>query len=74
MFIREDFSPREMRGDSMHQFPDAGHYANPSEFWVWCPVSNRHTSWSFKSLCRCDERGRIIKGSRVRCAFVNRGA
>lgn len=37
---------------------------------VWSPVANRHTYWTFQPLCRCDERGRIIKGSRVRNPFI----
>lgn len=72
MFIREDFQWREMRGDSMRQFPDACHYANPSEFRVWSAISNRHTSWSFRPLCLSNERGHIVKGSRVRCPFITR--
>lgn len=66
MFIREDFQPRELRPAAA----DSAHFADPSEFIVWSPVSNRFTSWTFRPLCRCDEQGRIIKGSRIRCPFV----
>ncbi len=37
---------------------------------VWSPISCRFTSWTYRSLCRTNDRGDIIKGSRQRCPFI----
>ena len=37
---------------------------------VWSPISCRFTSWTYRPLCRTNDRGDIIKGSRQRCPFV----
>lgn len=46
-----------------------------SEHWalerhVWSPRSCRFTHWTYEPLCRRDERGNIIKGSRRRNPFI----
>ena len=60
MFISEQFRPRDLRGDYCAEF---------AESIVWSPVSNRFTFWTFTGLCLCDERGRIVPGSRRRNPF-----
>jgi len=37
---------------------------------VWSPTSCRFTYWTYRPLCRTDERGNIIKGSRQRDPFI----
>lgn len=45
------------------------HCAEFIERSVWSPISCRHTMWLYLPLCRCDERGNIIRGSRQRNPF-----
>lgn len=45
------------------------HCAEFLERHVWSPVSCRHTLWTFAPLVHCDQRGRIVPGSRQRNPF-----
>lgn len=50
--------------------PAIGNEDEFNERHVWSPVSCRWTHWMYEGLMKCDERGRIKKGSFRRDPFI----
>lgn len=65
MFLKE-----QMLASIYELQPEFRSEPEPLEAYIWSPVSCRHTSWTYEPLCRCDERGNIVKGSRRRSPFI----